>query len=63
MHSGESEKTPSLYPSLSPDTLVETAGEKPTVIQNPTEDRQGKKSYNESAEIQSIICHSLCMFT
>lgn len=49
----ESEKTPSLYPSLNPDTLVETAGEKPTVIQNPTEDRPGKKPYNESAEIQS----------
>ncbi|XP_046444248.1 synaptic vesicle membrane protein VAT-1 homolog-like [Daphnia pulex] len=48
----ESEKTPSLYPSLNPDTLVETAGEKPTVIQNPTEDRPGKKPYNESAEIQ-----------
>lgn len=58
----ESEKTPSLYPSLNPDTLVETAGEKPTVIQNPTEDRPGKKPYNESAEIQSNCSFPLFIF-
>jgi hypothetical protein len=51
-----SEKSENLYPSLpTPDTLVETAGEKPTVIQNPTEERPGKKSYNESEEIASNI--------
>lgn len=47
-----SEKSQSLYPTLpNPDTLVETAGEKPSVIQNPTEERPRKSSYNESEEI------------
>ena len=49
-----SEKSQSLYPTLpNPDTLVETAGEKPSVIQNPTEERPRKSSYNESEEIAS----------
>lgn len=59
-----SEKSESLYPTLpKPETLVETAGEKPSVIPNPTEERP-RKPYNEAEEIASNFSLFLfiCLF-